>query len=222
MLLQEGFRASLRGMVLRREGRWAVQRSLSNNPEYRCFVHGSEQDNYTCKQFSGSGSCTAWEGDITGIEDVEWTRCECTDSSDCRAPDAQWKCDEYELPKRLDMSHYVGDWIWFLYVELLLILVFLLYGGFGSWFSEASSGDLFESVVMGCCFSSCVGVILLPFLVVSWGLGGFMKLSLPFWILRGLCALGLLGVAAYRRVIGRIRSNNEVGIHQLPVSGLSA
>jgi hypothetical protein len=157
------------------------------------YVYGSEQENYTCKQFSGSGSCTAWEGDITGLDEVEWTRCECADASDCRAPDAQWKCDEYELPKRLDMSHPFMLWRWlgFLIAELFLLLVVL--SGLCLWYSDDSP----LSAVGGCCLSSCGGLILFPFLVVTWGLGGFLKLGLPFWIARGLLALGLLGKATY-------------------------
>jgi len=80
-------------------------------------------------------------------------------------------------------------WIWFLIVELLMLTVMLC--GFCR-----DPCERFDTFLFGCCLSSCAGVILFPFLVVTWGLGGFLKLGLPFWILRCVCALGLLGAAA--------------------------
>eukprot|EP00928_Gymnodinium_smaydae_P064149 TRINITY_DN4755_c0_g1_i9.p1 TRINITY_DN4755_c0_g1~~TRINITY_DN4755_c0_g1_i9.p1 ORF type:complete len:649 (-),score=83.46 TRINITY_DN4755_c0_g1_i9:403-2349(-) len=134
------------------------------------YVTGTEQEIYTCKRTGPTGNCLSWDGDIESAEEVEWSHCECADDR-CTT----WKCDEYELPKNQGLFHPTNLGRWWYFAGLEMFFLFVLCRG-------ACEQEDALPVAMGC--SGVVGCCLLPFLIVTFGLNGFLMLSLPFWVIR--------------------------------------
>lgn len=145
-------------------------------------VHGVEKEEYTCNEYNEDDQCIAWTGDIRSLEEVEWSTCECIGTS-CQSTDAQWRCDEYELPVTRDIffEEYRGSLGLFFLIEFCCLCA-VCRGG------QADDGDG-DAVRAAVCLGSCVGLILLPFIVVTFGLYGFLLVSLPWWTCRiaGCC-----------------------------------
>jgi len=156
------------------------------------YTVGTEKEEYTCKKFDdGVGSkCVAWEGDISSVEEAEWTRCECADGYSCHGVGAVWKCDEYELPRTRDLFWHENRAKWTPFILIEIAMLVLLCQGF------VGGGD---AIGVAVCMGSCVGVILFPFLLVTLGFYAFLLIGLPFWAIRCTC----LGCACCAAACGR-------------------
>jgi len=142
------------------------------------YTEGVEFESYKCTRTSIDGHCMAWQGDISSLEEVEWSTCECSDST-CNRLGAVWICDEWELPKTRDLffEDHIGGLCVFIFLEVAFG-VFLLQS------CSDSDGDVLF-VVTG--ISWCVGLIMLPFLVLTFGLYGFLFAGSLFWFCRSGC-----------------------------------
>jgi len=164
--------------------------------DIRPWTEGSETELYECKSQNAAGQCTAWEGDISSREEVEWTRCECQGDSACGTAGAKWLCDEYEYPKTLRWNHpeYKHNWVWFIFAEIMGVCIFCRVCGEGAE----------DAIPVGLCVSCCIGIIIFPFLIVTYGFYSFLVLSLPFWAVRVLFCIGLCIPTAFGAVAEQI------------------
>mmetsp|Transcript_116907 Transcript_116907/g.212709 ORF Transcript_116907/g.212709 Transcript_116907/m.212709 type:complete len:688 (+) Transcript_116907:75-2138(+) len=144
------------------------------------YTEGSETEVYECKELAADETCKAWEGDISSREEVEWSRCECKGAS-CGTLGAVWICDEWELPKTMAWTHphYGHKWVWFVFAEICSVCIFC--------FVLGDDDHTKDALPVGLCCSCCAGIIIFPFLIVTFGCYAWLAIGLPFWLLRGCC-----------------------------------
>lgn len=144
------------------------------------------------------GNCQSWEGDIESLEEVEWSKCFCPPSG-CQSQDAVWLCDEWELPKTRDLFYegHIGGLIAFIFAECFCSCLF---------FKADEAGD---ALLVASVASWCGGLILLPFLVLTYGFYGFLFCGGFFWFIRimGCCCLiaTTIKIPKYERPSNKVR-----------------
>lgn len=149
------------------------------------YTEGAEHETYECKSIAADDTCAAWEGEIESREEVEWSRCECRSPS-CGALDSVWICDEWELPKTRRWNHpeYGHRYLWFVFAEFFGVCIFCFVLG----------EDQEDAIPVGLCCSCCAGIIIFPFLMVTFGAYAWLAIGMPFWLCRGaFCLFMVIG-----------------------------
>lgn len=162
------------------------------------YTLGVEFESYRCTGYDIDGNCQSWEGDIESLEEVEWSKCFCPPSG-CQSQDAVWLCDEWELPKTRDLFYegHIGGLIAFIFAECFCSCLF---------FKADEAGD---ALLVASVASWCGGLILLPFLVLTYGFYGFLFCGGFFWFIRimGCCCLiaTTIKIPKYERPSNKVR-----------------
>ncbi|CAE7401891.1 unnamed protein product [Symbiodinium pilosum] len=145
------------------------------------YTEGVEFESYTCTRTNVDGECVSWQGDISSLEEVEWTSCQAVDASTHRLG-AVWVCDEWELPKTRDLFYEsnIGILCTFIFIELFVVCCLAR--------SVDEDGD---ALFLTACLSWSIGLCLLPFLVLTLGFYGFLFAGGVFWLGR-FCCCGVL------------------------------
>jgi len=141
------------------------------------YTEGVEFESYSCTRTNVDDQCVEWQGDISSLEEVEWTKCQAVDSTLHRLG-AVWICDEWELPKTRELFHEsnIGIIITFVFFEVALVCCLVK--------SCDEDGDaLFVTTAL----SWITGLCLLPFLVITLGFYGFLFAGGIFWVGRCCC-----------------------------------
>ncbi|CAE7229818.1 Ciao3 [Symbiodinium sp. CCMP2592] len=153
---------------------WEVSEALQSIDQY---TEGVEFESYSCTRTNVDDQCVEWQGDISSLEEVEWTKCQAVDSTLHRLG-AVWICDEWELPKTRELFHEsnIGIVITFVFFEVALVCCLVK--------SCDEDGDaLFVTTAL----SWITGLCLLPFLVITLGFYGFLFAGGIFWVGRCCC-----------------------------------
>jgi len=162
------------------------------------YTLGVEFEVYRCTGYDIDGKCQSWEGDIESLDEVEWSKCFCPPAG-CQSQDAVWLCDEWELPKTRELFYegHIGGLVAFIFAECFC----------SCFFAKASDEDG-DSLCVAMAASCCGGLILLPFLVLTYGFYGFLFAGGFFWLVRtcGCCCL----VATTIKIPKSERPSNKV------------
>lgn len=137
------------------------------------LLEGQEHEDFDCTK-TMDGACVAWTGDHKSVKEIEKSGCECREHALGKC--SSWECDEYKMPRHLGFWSTYYWWIRFAFY--LPHTLFFIPGLFGIIFSKRHPGR-FALITL------VLYVILLPFLIVTFGYDGFRYVALPFYALLG-------------------------------------